>query len=256
MALALRSDLAPSPRARQRCLPLSKNGTFARPRDCTKKSPLPRWERARVRVKGAGCGGSSASYANVSKERRKTERHSRFAGCVHVCYYGHMNISGHDTLAFLPPPRRRILGGCPSPHPARACSICVPKYPKQVPFVFRWCPQNGPRITPAQLRNGTEWNKTEHIFPKPAWKSPFCTGWSGPTASIRDGERGHSQSVSAGFGRLPCFRIRSSATERPHLTGWGGHADAALAGTSARGYLDCPIPRRVTGQYRQCPASS
>ena len=154
------------------------------------------------------------------------------------------------------PPRRRILGGCPSPHPARPCSICVPKCPEQVPFVFRWCPQNGPRITLAQLRNGTEWNKTEHIFPKPAWKSPVRTGLSGPTASIRDGQQGHNQSVSASFGRLRSFRIRSSATERPHLTGLGGHADAPLARTSAGGYLDCPIPSRVTGQNSQCPAFS
>ena len=59
-----------------------------------------------------------------------------------------------------------------------------------------------------------------------------------------------------GFGRLRSFRIRSSATERPHLTGLGGHADAPLARTSAGGYLDCPIPRRVKGQNRQCPAFS
>ena len=154
------------------------------------------------------------------------------------------------------PRQDSVRRGVPCGNSARACSICVPKCPEQVPFVFRWCPQNGPRITPAQLRNGTEWNKTEHIFPKPAWKSPVRTGLSGPTASIRDGQQGHNQSVSASFGRLRSFRIRSSATERPHLTGLGGHADAPLARTSAGGYLDCPIPSRVTGQNSQCPAFS
>ena len=175
-----------------------------------------------MRVKGAGCGDRRQVTQTSPKNGEKLKGTVDLPAAYMRAIMEHMNISGHDTLAFLPRLAGESLVDALPLSPARACSICVPKYPKQVPFVFRWCPQNIPRITPAQLRNGTEWNKTEHIFPKPAWKSPFCTGWSGPTASIRDGEQGHNQSVLAAFGRFwppalfphPLLSHRTTAFDR------------------------------------------